>query len=189
MPAVQNHASLSQILQMSTKSPFLAKRVRCGVAGRGALAAILPLSSKRYNFPSYKLVICIGTYEKRNRTLQICHCHSLSSRQPYSKSAKTALCQQGTFIASQKTYLERKQHLNLLEMIPFTVTAPEHGILPFSGGNWKFSSMLTGLILSPCPFSGHGKKPRWPASLEILPRGQESWESAQPALWRSVNAV
>lgn len=135
VPTVQNHTSLSQILQMSTKSPFLAKRVRRGATGSGALAAILTLCSKRYNFPSYKLVICIGTYEKRNRTLQICHCHSLSSRQPYSKSAKTALCQQGTFIASQKTYLERKQHLNLLEMIPFTVTAPEHGILPFSGGN------------------------------------------------------
>ena len=174
---------------MSTKSPFLAKWVRHGATGRRGAGCNTAPCSKQYNFPSYKLVICIGTYEKRNRTLQIHLCYPLSSRQPYNKSAKTALCQQWTFIASQKIYLESKQHLNLLEMIPFTVTAPDHGILPFSGGNWKFSSMLTGLISSPCPFSGHGKKPRWPASLEILPRGQESWESAQPALWRSANAV
>lgn len=33
----------------------------------------------------------------------------------------------------QKIYLESKQHLNLLEMIPFTMTASGHGILSFWG--------------------------------------------------------
>lgn len=38
----------------------------------------------------------------------------------------------------QNDYLKSKQHLNVLEMIAFTVTAPEHGMLSFSGGTEKF---------------------------------------------------
>ena len=175
VPRIQNHTPLSQILQMSTKSPFLAKRVDMERLGGGALAAILPLCSKRYNFPSYKLVICIGTCEKMDSTLQIHLCHPLSSRQPYSKSAKTALCQQWTFIASQKIYLESKQHLNLLEMIPFTVTAPEHEFCLSQGGTGNFPRCWQGWFrlhaLSQAMGRSHGDLAAWKFCQEARSHG------------------
>lgn len=61
---------------------------------------------KWYNFPSHKLVVCVSTHEKRYN-FAMCIEHPLSSREPYSKSAKTSLCQKWTFIASKNLF--RKQ--------------------------------------------------------------------------------
>lgn len=154
---------------------------------------VLPLCSKGYNCPSHKLVACIGTYEER---IEICK-HTYTTLYPAesttSSQQKIALCQKWTFLASKKkNYLKSKQHSNLFEIIPFTMTPPVHGTLSFKGWGGKergISSMLTELICSLWPFSGHGKKLPWPTSPEILPRSWESWDSAQPALWKSVNAV